>query len=127
MTRQSRGLYYDSHAQLLHSVEAADVAVVTAAGELDVSNAGRLREEIEHVLERRRDLILDVSEVTSLDSSVLGALLEAHRSANARARRVVLQVGEAHIVDRILALTGVDRVIPRAQTRADALSALHER
>lgn len=56
-------------------------AVVTVAGEVDLSSAAFLQDELRAALEQSPTVVVDVSGMTFIDSSGLNALVHAHRSA----------------------------------------------
>jgi anti-sigma B factor antagonist len=70
-------------------------------------------------------VIVDLSASTFLDSSILGALLEARRQALERAIGFVVCLGEAPEpgVKRILEITGLVPVFPVVRSRDEALDA----
>jgi len=95
------------------------VPVVTAPEEIDIANAAGLRAALLEVAEPGRALVVvDMSRTRFCDSAGLNALVAAARQARAEGGEVRL-VGEA--VARIVALTGVDRVIPVYASLKDAL------
>jgi len=95
------------------------VPVVTAPEEIDIANAAGLRAALLEVAEPGRALVVvDMSRTRFCDSAGLNALVAAARQARAEGGEVRL-VGEA--VARIVALTGVDRVIPVYASLEDAL------
>lgn len=58
-----------------------DARLIRAAGELDMSSAPALRNELEAARDEAVTALLDLSEVTFIDSTGLHLLLEASRSA----------------------------------------------
>ena len=61
------------------------VGIIAVAGEVDSSNAAELRDIFLSVLgEAPRSLVLDLAELTFIDSSGLGALISANREASAK-------------------------------------------
>ena len=63
-----------------------DVWVATSNGEIDAFSAPSLREDLRHLIEElgARSLVIDLSAVTFLDSSGLGAVVGALRRLNER-------------------------------------------
>jgi anti-sigma B factor antagonist len=68
-------------------------------------------------------LIIDLSEVPSIDSMAIGALVRAFVSCNKSGRRLAL-VGLNHRVKNILQITGVDPLFETYATIPEAESAL---
>ena len=111
----------------VHSVpETDDIIVLCLEGEFDLRDAPTLDEEIDRALEGGKNLILDLSPATFIDSSVIQVLLRA-ATASTDGRTVVLQLGSVAIVDRALEIVGIERVLPRAATRSDAVRIIHAR
>ena len=97
------------------------VAVVTAPEEIDIANAAGLRAAL---LEAARPgpamVVVDMSRTRFCDSAGLNALVTADRQARASGGEVRLVVGAG--VARVVALTGVDRVVPVFDSLEDALT-----
>jgi anti-sigma B factor antagonist len=104
---------------------AGDVVVVVVEGEHDIYTAPTLRERLDEALERGRGIVVDLTGATFVDSSVLGALLDARRRALEGARGFVVCVGDSVEpgVQRILDITGLVPVLPVVSGRAAAIDA----
>jgi anti-sigma B factor antagonist len=102
-----------------------DVLVVAVNGEQDIYTAPALRERLEQGLGAETGLIVDLSAATFLDSSILGALLEARRQAQERSLGYVVCLGETPEpgVQRILEITGLVPVFPVVGSKDEALEA----
>jgi anti-sigma B factor antagonist len=97
-------------------------AVVAASGELDAYAAPDLETELEGVRGEPR-IVVDLSQVSFLDSTALGLLV---RFTQERARdgadvRIVVPAGPAR---RIFEITALDRILPLADTRLTAVAEL---
>lgn len=89
--------------------EAANVTRVTPSGDLDLFTAPQLAEAVAEACDGRRLVILDLSQVTFIDSSGLHAIVTAQaRLAEADCRLVLVPGGRQ--VQRIFELTGVDHL-----------------
>jgi anti-sigma B factor antagonist len=106
--------------------ETDEIVALCLEGEFDMATAPCIAEQSEHVLANNNHLILDLSQATFIDSSVIAALLAAHRQAKSRGRLAVLQLGTAAIVELALELSRVERVIPRTHTRAEAIDTIKQ-
>ena len=102
------------------------VPVVTAPEEIDLANAAGLKAALleaallEPAEPGRAMVVVDMSRTRFCDSAGLNALVGAARQARAGGGEVrLVVVGEA--VARIVALTGVDRVMPIYASLEDAL------
>ena len=100
--------------------ESEEILAICTEGEFDLSNARVLDEQIGRALETGNDVILDLSEATFIDSSVLSVLIRASQTAGRRGRAMVLQLGTAAVVERALDLGGIYRALPRAHDRQEA-------
>ena len=95
--------------------------IVSAEGELDAYAAPELEALLEAANGKR--LVVDLGRASFLDSTALGIVVKAVREVSERGgeARVVLPSGTAR---RIFELTTLDRVLPIAPNRAEAVSAL---
>jgi anti-sigma B factor antagonist len=93
---------------------ADDVTVVVVEGEHDIYTAPTLRDRLDEALERGGGVVVDLTGATFVDSSVLGALLEARRRAHEAGLAYVVCVGDQvePSVRRILDITGLVPVLP---------------
>jgi anti-sigma B factor antagonist len=96
--------------------------VVVAPEEIDITNAEALESALlTAAASAPGPLVVDMTRTQFCDSSGPHALAAAHRRAEAEGREVLLVVPSA-LVQRIFALTGVDRMIPSFTSLADALA-----
>ena len=87
------------------------VAVVTLPAEIDVSSADQVRADLFAVVAQDASLVIaDMSATTFCDSAGVTALVRAARKANASCTGLRLATSAA-AVTRVLAITGVDRLI----------------
>jgi anti-sigma B factor antagonist len=102
-----------------------DVVVVVVEGEHDIYTAPTLRERLDEALGRGGGIVVDLTAATFVDSSVLGALLDARRRAIEAGQGYVVCVGDAVEpgVQRILDITGLVPVLPVIQGRDEAITA----
>lgn len=103
----------------------ADVVVVVVEGEHDIYTAPTLRERLDEALGRGGGIVVDLTAATFVDSSVLGALLDARRRALEAGQGYVVCVGDSVEpgVQRILDITGLVPVLPVLQGREEAIKA----
>lgn len=81
-----------------------DAAWVRVTGELDLATAPILARALSQPEARGQHVVLDLRELTFIDSSGVHVILQASLLANAVGRRLVLVRGSSH-VDRVLSLT----------------------
>src|ERR1700730_1950053 len=114
------------------------VAVVTLPVEIDVTNADTIGEELVAVLNQSAALLVaDMSKTNFCDSSGVSALVRAFRRADASGQAMRFVVSTP-AVQRVLSITGVDRLVrvypsvaaslgapngPGAQARPDGATA----
>lgn len=91
-------------------------------GEVDVASAPRLRDELLNALNDRPPLlVVDLSQVTFLDSTGLAALVAVYRRATEIGTAFAL-AAPTRIAGKVLSITGLDRAWPIFDTRAEALA-----
>ena len=98
------------------------VAVVVASGELDAY----VEDDLVGIFKetgREERIVVDLAGVSFLDSTALGILVRAVREVGGRGGeiRIVLPGGTAR---RIFEITTLDRVLPVADSRTEALADL---
>jgi len=104
-------------------VEAAGgVPVVAAPAEIDATSAGSLRSALHDAAARGHGtFVVDMSRTRFCDCSGLHALVAAHRRAQAGGGDVLLVIPGAAVL-RVLAITGIDQVIPDFASLDEALA-----
>ena len=86
--------------------------VLRLEGELDLGVGAELQRDVIQLLpaEETRALAIDLSEVTFIDSTVIGILAMAHKRAGRSGGRMAV-VGVTGRVERVLQLTGMMTVL----------------
>ena len=107
--------------------EGDEIVAVCLEGDFDMANAPAFGAEVDRALDNGNGLIVDLSEATFIDSSVLNVLLRTARTAAGREQAVVLQLGTAAIVERVLGIVGIERVLERAHDRQEAVRMIQEK
>ena len=96
------------------------VVIAAVTGEIDISTVAQLRERLFELADNGGTLIVDLNQVTFIDSAGLGALVGT-------ARRAAAHGGSLHAIcaqpqpRKLLWMTGVDRRIPLAATVDEVL------
>lgn len=100
----------------------ATTAAVVLRGEHDVYTVPTLRERLDELHAKKLFVMIDLSQTSFLDSSVLGAMLGATERARAEGKGVAIVVGDppTDAVARIFEVTGLSDVLPTRATRAQA-------
>jgi anti-sigma B factor antagonist len=98
------------------------VAVVTLPAEIDVTNADTVREEFLSVLNQGAVLLIaDLSKTSFCDSAGVSALVRTFRQASTSASAMRLVVSTP-AVQRVLSITGVDRLVDTYPSVAASLA-----
>ena len=105
--------------------ETDEIVLLCLEGEFDVANVSTLRDQVDFALVSGNNVILDLSEATFIDSSVIHVLFSAARAVEGKGQTVILQLGTAPIVERALEIVDIDRALPRAHDRKEALRLIH--
>jgi anti-anti-sigma factor len=105
------------------AVEQRDGGIlVRLGGELDLYNADAVRAALlDAAKQAPARLVLDLEEVEFIDSTALGALIEAR--ASLPERRGLLLASPGHETRRALQVSGLDRHLPVHDTVDDAFAA----
>jgi anti-sigma B factor antagonist len=103
------------------------IVTVCLAGDFDLTNARALDDQLDRVLESKSGVIVDLSQATFIDSSVIHALVRAAKTARAREQAVVVQLGTAAIVERVFELAGIAQLLPRAHDRQEAARIIQQK
>jgi anti-sigma B factor antagonist len=100
-----------------------DRTVVHLGGEIDVYTAPLVREKLDEQIQAgRTDLVVDLTEVSFLDSTGLGVLVGRLKLARTRGGSMRL-VGTDDRVLKVFAITGLDKVFEIHPDVASALAA----
>jgi anti-sigma B factor antagonist len=99
--------------------------VVALSGEHDLGTVGRVAEGLSDAAATGRAVVVDLCATTFVDSSILGAILDARRAAIDEDRGFAVACsGDAEPVRRVLEVTGLVDELPVHPTREAALAAL---
>lgn len=100
----------------------AGVPVVTAPEEIDIVNVPELRSALlKAAADGSGTLVADMTRTRFCDSSGVHALVTAYKRAQDEGGELLLVVRSAEVL-RILALTGIDQVIPNFESLEDAFA-----
>ena len=98
--------------------------VLTVSGDLDLYVAGELKERLGMAADQRVSmLVVDLSDVTFVDSMGLGVLLGGMKRLHAARGQLHLVVSRPEL-RRVLEITRMDRILPLHETLAAALAAV---
>jgi anti-sigma B factor antagonist len=105
--------------------EEADYAtyVIAVAGEADLYSAPELKRALDEAIEAGgRDIVVDMTKTTFLDSTALSVLVEATKRLRPEGR-VALVCVDQNLV-KIFRITALDRLFPLFSSRAEAVRTL---
>ncbi len=95
----------------INTKPAVEKYVIAVAGEVDISNADKLRTAVDMALEQPCEAIaLDLSEVPYIDSTGIGVLVGAAHRAEERGKGFAVERVQPNVL-RIVQLLGVDQEI----------------
>jgi len=106
------------------AVDSADggVTVVTFSGEHDLNTAPELRDRLAGVIEGATPIVVDLSGAAFIDSSIIGAVLDARREAHEKGLGFAVALSQgAQPVARVLEVTNLTSTLPVHPTRAAAV------
>ena len=88
-----------------------EVTVVTIKGEVDIYSIDVFRGAIEKSFDQEaREIILDCSELTYIDSIGMGVLIEMRNKSQELGKKMLMKNPRPNI-KKLLTLTGVDQII----------------
>jgi anti-sigma B factor antagonist len=93
--------------------------VITIVGEIDVATAPQLRESLHEVIAKgQATVVLDLLEVTFLDSTALGVLVGGLKRCRDLGGELYIVVADARL-KKIFEITGLNKVFPLVDALAD--------
>jgi stage II sporulation protein AA (anti-sigma F factor antagonist) len=107
-------------------IEQRDGFVVAGIdGEVDISNIADVRRQLtDCVPNSALGLVVDLSGTRYLDSSGLHLLFEISNALDRRRQRIRVVAPEGTASERVLILTGLDKVVPVLDTVAQAMETI---
>ena len=96
--------------------------IIRLKGELDHHSAQIFRGAVEKELvkDRVQDLILNMKNLTFMDSSGIGAILGRYKQVKARGGKTIICGASPHI-EKILQMGGILKIIPLVENESTAL------
>ena len=95
--------------------------VVELLGEHDLATRTKTDELLTELVDTHDLVVVDVSEASFIDSSVLASLVGAHRHAEGRGSRFRVQLGSAAIVQKIFEVSELSSYLEVVSGRKQAL------
>jgi len=103
--------------------DAGDRIIVSVRADVDLGTVDALSQALEQATRESGQVIIDMTDVTFLDSTGVRVLVEAYRSAQRNGGALYVR-GARHWVARVLEVTGVARLLTMPD--ADAVDASQE-
>ena len=100
-----------------------DLSVVALRGDIDLELSSEVRRAMLDALGKSRAVIVDLTQVSMIDSSGVASLLEAFQSARKKGKKLIL-AGPGDGVRRVLKLARLDTVFEIAADVAAAKATL---
>lgn len=108
------------HAFSVATTATTDVAVVAVSGQADLHTAPELRAAIGTTIDDgHRQVVVDLTEATFIDSMTLGVLLGALKRLTPLGGTLVIVCPDPH-VRRVFEITSLDRVLTLSDSREGA-------
>lgn len=102
-----------------------EVQVVRVAGEVDISNAAKLEEDISDAVPNdAAGLVLDLSDTGYLDSAGIRMLFELGERLSGRRQSVAVVVPRDSVIRHSLVVTELARAMPMQESLDEAVAAL---
>jgi anti-anti-sigma factor len=102
-----------------------DVVVARILGEVDISNAGQVRQELmDAVPNSARGIVVDVSSVGHLDSSGVALLFELARALDRRQQGACVVAPETALSSRVLHITHLEQAVPMVETVGEGVETI---
>lgn len=97
--------------------------MVSLRGEHDLTTAPVLREKTESAIADGVGLVIDLSEAEFIDSSIIGAVLDARKRAGESGIGFAVALGDGEPpVRRVLEVTGLKQNLPVRESREEAVA-----
>jgi anti-anti-sigma factor len=101
------------------------VAVAQLADEFEISTATGIRDELLDALTNRdHGLVIDLQEVSFMDSAGINVLFELAERLGARQQRVAVVLPERAVVRRVAELVGLRSTVSVCESVGDAVGAI---
>ncbi len=101
---------------------AGDAYVISLAGEVDLYTAPEFKQQLLEVISQGgRNVIVDFSDTTFIDSTTLGVLVGGVKRLRTNDGQLSLVCSDRNIT-KIFEITGLDRVFSIYSTRSDAVA-----
>ena len=115
---------YELREELLERAVERRIRVIAISGELDMAAAPAFERALFESVNGDAPVILDLSEVSFMDSAAIGAMLAVRRRAELRPSRFAVVCAEGSEIERTLHYMGLDSAFSIVQSRPQAAAEL---
>lgn len=92
-------------------IEVSKTNMISVRGEIDIYSIEKFRDSIEEKIKTQAsEIILDCSELSYMDSTGMGVLIELRNKTKELGQKIIMMNPRPNI-RKLLALTGVDKII----------------
>jgi len=101
------------------------VVIASITGEVDLTNAPDVLDALLSTITNNcAGLVADLTNARYLDSTGVGVFFDATRNLHSRGQQIAIVCPPTVPLRRLLAITGIDSVVPIADRREEAVSAI---
>jgi anti-sigma B factor antagonist len=101
-----------------------DVYVIALTGEIDLYTAPEFKQQLLDVIEKGgKQVVVDLTDTTFIDSTTLGVLVGGVKRLRPNGGQLSIVCSDRNIT-KIFEITGLNRVFPISETRAEALESV---
>jgi anti-sigma B factor antagonist len=115
---------YQLREELLERAVTRHIRVVAVSGELDMAAAPAFERTLFDAVSGDEPAILDLTQVSFMDSTAIGAMLAVRRQAELKRGRFAIVCAPDSEIERTLLLMGLDAAFIIVQSRAGAAAEL---
>ncbi|PKM54235.1 MAG: anti-sigma factor antagonist [Firmicutes bacterium HGW-Firmicutes-3] len=92
-------------------IEMGKTSMIRIVGEIDIYSIEKFRETIEEKIKTQApEIILDCSELSYMDSTGMGVLIELRNKTKEMGQKIIM-INPRPNIKKLMALTGVDKII----------------
>jgi anti-sigma B factor antagonist len=103
---------------------APDAYVIALSGEVDLYTAPEFKQQLlEIIAQGAKDVVVDLTDTTFIDSTTLGVLVGGVKRLRPGGGQLSLVCNDRNIT-KIFEITGLNKVFPIHETRAEAVASL---
>jgi anti-sigma B factor antagonist len=100
-----------------------NASIIELIGELDMGTVPQVEGRLRQALEANDGVILDLSDLSFIDSTGIGLLIDAHQATEGSGKLHTV-ISPNSQIERVFRIAGIDRALPTFSDREEAISAL---